>query len=105
MNKCKVIKFSKRYNKLHKQTHATLIGMRIVDLSKMSDEDFEELVEYDAKAEDGSYFPLQRDGVYFLLIFLGNKNIVFQTLRKSEKYRYYNNFRGEQFEIEYINEE
>ena len=98
------ITFSKDYIKLHGQTTAELIAVKIIDLSYMSDKDFQELVEYDCLATDGSYFPLNKDKSYCLLVFLGNKNIVFQTLRKREKYTDYQNLIGHIFDLVVENE-
>ena len=71
----------------------------MVDLSSMNDDDFNELVEYDCKADDGSYYPLARNGYHTLLIFIGNKNIVFQTIRKKESFMKYNTQKGIVFDI------
>lgn len=93
------IKFDKNFIKLHNQTSAQLIDVKMVDLSEMNDNDFNELIEYDCKADDGSYYSLNRNGHYTLLIFLGNKNIVFQTLRKKESYMKYHTMKGIVFDI------
>lgn len=96
MNK---INFSSYYVKLHGQTTAELVAVKMVDLSFMNCKDFQELVEYDCKANDGSYYPLNKDKSYCLLIFLGNKNIVFQTLRNREKYTHYQGLIGHIFDV------
>ncbi len=93
------IKFNKNFIKLHNQTSAQLIDVKMVDLSCMNDDDFNELKEYDCKADDGSYYPLDRNGYCTLLIFLGNKNIVFQTIRKKESFMKYYNQKGIVFDI------
>lgn len=93
------IKFDKKFIKLHNQTSAQLIDVKMVDLSEMNDNDFNELIEYDCKADDGSYYPLDKKGYCTLLIFLGNKNIVFQTLRKKESFMKYNTKKGIVFDI------
>lgn len=93
------IQFAKNFNKLHGQTSAELIDIKMVDLSEMGDDDFKELVEYDCKAEDGSYYPLERNSFVTFLIFLGNKNIVFQTIRKKESFMKYYNKKGLVFDI------
>lgn len=92
------IKFNKNFIKLHNQTSAQLIDVKMVDLSIMNDDDFNELVEYDCKSDDG-YYPLDRNKIYTLLIFIGNKNIVFQTLRKKESYTKYYSQKGIVFNI------
>lgn len=96
MNK---INFSADFTKLHGQTTAELVAVKMVDLSFMNCKDFQELVEYDCKANDGSYYSLNKDKSYCLLIFLGNKNIVFQTLRSREKYTDYQGLIGHIFDV------
>lgn len=98
------IKFAKNFIKLHNQTHAELIDVRTIDLSLLSDIEFQELIEIDAKAEDGSYFPLDRNSQYVLLIFLGNKNIPFTTLRKISSYEKYVQLINHIFDIRVISE-
>lgn len=93
------IKFNKNFIKLHNQSSAQLIDVKMVDLAQMSDKSYNKLVEYDCKADDGSYYPLDRNGYYTLLIFLGNNNIVFQTLRNKDSFIKYNSMIGLVFNI------
>lgn len=98
-----VVKFNKNFLKLHNQTSAQLIDVKMINLSEMSDDDFNELIEYDCKADDGSYYPLDRNSYHTLLIFLGNKNIVFQTIRKKDSFMKYYTKKGIVFNIKINN--
>lgn len=86
------IKFSHEYSKLHGQTSATLLTVKTINLVNGKDSEDNDLIEYDTTYYDGNkmYYPLE-DGVYLLLVFLGNKNIPFTTIRRwtPEKNRYY----------------
>ena len=97
MNK---IKFSKRYPKLWGQNQAKLIAVEDINIDENTNKD---LLEYDTKALDGSYYELKK-GKYIQLIFLGNKNIPFCTIRSSygrmgNKKEYYQSKIGELFQI------
>jgi len=91
------LKFSKRYAKLWGQEAAELIYMRILD-SENIDSD---LLEYDTKTLDGTYYKLPK-GRLIQLFFIGDKGIPFCTIRRytPEKYKYYGKNVGEIFEIE-----
>ena len=60
-----------------------------------------DLVEYDTKKSDGSYYPLPKGNVIQLL-FLGDKNIPFCTIRRwtPQKFDYYVSLIGETLKIE-----
>lgn len=97
MNK---VKFSKRYPKLWEQTTAELLTVKDITIDENTNKD---LLEYDTKALDGSYYELKK-GKYIQLIFLGNKNIPFCTIRSSygrmgNKKEYYQSKIGEVFNI------
>lgn len=94
------IKFAKQFLKLHEQTSAELVAVRLVDTATMSPDDFEEMYKYDAKADDGSYYPLNKDKTYTQLILIGNKNIPFATLRNKDKYMDYVKQIGWVFSVE-----
>lgn len=98
------IKFAKNFLKLHGQTSAELVAVRLVDTALMSPADFDELYNYDCKADDGSYYPLNKDKTYTQLIFIGNKNIPFATLRNKDKYMDYIDMIGHTFNIEVEND-
>lgn len=97
------IKFAKQFLKLHGQTSAELVAVNILDTALMQPTDFEEMYEYDCKADDGSYYPLNKDKTYTQLVFIGNKNIPFTTLRNKDKYIDYINMIGHTFKIEVKN--
>lgn len=98
MNK---IKFSSDYPKLHGQFTAVLLAVQPLRIDK---ETPKELIEYDTKKSDGTYYKL-KTGNYIQLIFLGNFGIPFCTIRSKrnryaeDKEVYYNQFIGEIFEI------
>ena len=94
------IKFAKQLLKLHGQTSAELVAVRLVDTALMSPADFDELYNYDCKADDGSYYPLDNNKTYTQLIFIGNKNIPFTTLRNKNKYLDYVKQIGWVFSVE-----
>jgi len=92
------IKFSKNYNKLWNQQTAELLVVKEIKINKDTPK---ELIEYDTKAIDGSYYPLKL-GNYIQLVFLGDKGIPFCTIRSafpSHKVDYYKANIGEIFEI------
>lgn len=87
-NRCNMeneIVFDNNYPKLHKQKHACLV-MAIQDISG------EELLKrypiftaYDTKRDDGRYYDIKLEENYMLLLFVGDKNIMFSSLRKQTK--------------------
>lgn len=95
-----IIKFSKIYPKLWGQTQAELLAVKEIEINENTNKD---LIEYDTKAIDGSYYELKK-GKYLQLIFLGNKNIPFCTIRSKyssyvNKTEYYKSKIGEIFDI------
>lgn len=95
-----IIKFSKIYPKLWGQTQAELLSVKEIEINENTNKD---LIEYDTKAIDGSYYELKK-GKYLQLIFLGNKNIPFCIIRSKygsyvNKTEYYKNKIGEIFDI------
>lgn len=89
MNTTKTIKFSHEYVKLYHQEHAILIAMFKTTKLKLSDM----LISYDTiYVEDGvkKYFDIP-DGELIYLLFLGDFNIPFSTIRRytPKKYIYY----------------
>lgn len=79
------IKFNKNFIKLHNQTSAQLIDVKMVDLSSMNDDDFNELVEYDCKSDDG-YYPLDRNKIYTLLIFNEGEKSYTEVVNNPKEY-------------------
>lgn len=98
-----VIKFSHPYPKLWGQKQATLLDVRIIHSQKLSND----LVEYDTKISLGKYYKLPKDGFLIQLIFLGDKQIPFCTLRKYDqaKLAFYKGLRGQSFEVKMTEEE
>lgn len=67
------INFSHYYCKLWNQTTAKLIAVKDIEINDSTNKD---LLEYDTKIVDGTYY-LLKNGKYIQLIFLGNKRIPF----------------------------
>ena len=89
MNTTKTIQFSHEYVKLYHQEHGILIAMFKTTKSKLSDM----LLAYDTVyVEDGvkKYFDIP-SGELIYLLFLGDFNIPFSTIRRytPKKYKYY----------------
>lgn len=103
------IKFSHIYPKLWEQKKAELIAVRIFDAQAVQIN--KDLIEYDTKyiieeeneIEEGvyDYYPLPKEGRLIQLIFIGDKDIPFCTLRRhiDRKMEYYLSKIGEIFEI------
>ena len=95
------IKFSSDYPKLHGQTSAELLAVKPIRIDKNTPK---ELLEYDTKKADGTYYKL-RTGNYIQLVFLGNLGIPFCTIRSKrnmyaeDKEAYYKQFVGQVFNI------
>lgn len=70
-----VIRFNHNYKKLHNQTSAELIYYDF----KSGAEFHKEFIKYDT---DNKY-EIDKTQEYLLLVFIGNKDIVFTTLRKA----------------------
>jgi len=98
------IKFSSDYPKLHGQTSAELLAVKPIRIDKDTPK---ELIEYDTRKSDGTYYNLIT-GNYIQLIFLGNLGIPFCTIRSKrnryaeDKEAYYLQFVGENFTIKII---
>ena len=94
------IKFSSDYPKLHGQTSAELLAVKPIRIDKNTPK---ELLEYDTKKIDGTYYEL-KTGNYIQLVFLGNLGIPFCTIRTpynqyGDKTEYYKSKVGELFNI------
>ena len=94
------IKFSSDYPKLHGQTSAELLAVKPIRIDKNTPK---ELLEYDTKRSDGTYYPL-KSGNYIQLIFLGNLGIPFCAIRTpynqyGDKTEYYKSKVEELFNI------
>lgn len=98
-----VIKFDCNYPKLCNQAHAKLVW-----IDEIRDCDFilkyphlKALFEYDTKQPDGKFCSIKR-GDYLLLLFVGDKGIMFSTVRRdnpSNRSKYINKI-GKLFDIE-----
>lgn len=100
----KTIKFSSDYPKLHGQTSAELLAVKMLRVDRNTPP---ELLAYDTTKEDGTRFEL-KTGNYLQLIFLGNLRIPFCTIRSSyppQKVEYYTGSIGENFQIEVNHEQ
>ena len=83
------IQFDTNYPKLCNQSKAKLVhihGLFFEDFKKEKD-----LIDYDTLRYDGSHFEIKEHLSYFILFFVGDKGIMFSTLRKmneenAEKY-------------------
>ena len=96
----RTIKFSHDYPKLHGQTGATLVQVRIIQAESLS----ESLIKYDTVFwENGKeqFYPLPKKGEVIQLLFFGNEGIPFCTIRRHtpEKERYYTGSIGYEFQI------
>jgi len=91
------IKFSKTYPKLWGQKKASLIHLRILRAELVSPM----LIEYDTKDINKDYYPLPKSGFLLQLIFIGEYDIPFCTLRRytEEKKHYYQSRIGLTFNI------
>lgn len=91
-----IIKFSHQYPKLWKQKKAKLVHIQVVDRAAIH----QDLLEYDTRQADGSYYQLPK-GQLIHLVFFGNKGIPFCTIRRytPEKYEYYERMLNESFDI------
>jgi len=98
------IKFSSDYPKLHGQTSAELLAVKPIRIDKNTPK---ELLEYDTKKTDGTYYKLMA-GDYIQLVFLGNFGIPFCTIRSKrnryaeDKESYYKQFIGQVFEVKMV---
>ena len=103
----KIIKFKDNYPKLHNQTSAKLVFVLSIP-EKLLRKVFNDLWMDDTLCRDGknrlSYQVGQR---FLLLLFLGDKNILFTTLRtdnEENRAKYFNSI-GAEFKLEVANNE
>lgn len=81
----KQILFDNNYPKLHNQKHARLVMVIQGLLGEMLLKNFPDLTFYDTLRDDGRYYDIKPEESYMLLIFIGNKEIMFSTLRKQNE--------------------
>ena len=84
-DKVKEIKFNDNFPKLHNQKQARLV-MVIQEISgEMLFRNFSELLSFDTRRSDGKYYDFDWEKEYMLLLFVGDKDIMFSTLRKQNE--------------------
>ena len=98
------IQFDTNYPKLCNQSKAQLVHIHALyfeDFLKRKD-----LIDYDTKRYDGSHYEYNKTLSYLLLFFVGDKGIMFSSLRKmnSENADKYLNKIGKWFYIDIQNE-
>ncbi len=101
MSELAKIRFDNRYPKLHNQKHARLV-MVIQDISgEMLLKKYPDFTGWDSRRDDGRYYDIKPEENYMLLLFIGDKNIMFSTLRKQneENAILYAESVGEMYEI------
>lgn len=105
LNNRKIIVFNNNYPKLHNQKSAKLLAVfRDIKgellLTKMLD-----LVLVDTLKDDGSFFQLYNSITYMLLLFQGDKGIMFSTIRKDThvNQEHYCDSIGDVFDIVVVN--
>ena len=96
----KQIRFKGEYLKLKGQKTAKLLYVDTVVPEHIQKGWYDDLVEYDTRRTDGSRFELNPEITYLLLIFLGDKNELFTTLREfSPKNSHYFADMGQIFKV------
>lgn len=101
MSELKEIKFDCNYPKIHGQKLARLV-MVIQEISgSMLLNSFGFLTSFDTIRDDGKFYNIDPEKEYMLLLFVGDKNIMFPTLRKQngENAILYAESVGEMFKI------
>lgn len=81
----KIICFDNNYPKLNNQKHARLVFVIQGLLGEMLLKNFPDLTYYDTLRDDGVYYDIKNDESYMLLFFIGEKGIMFSTLRKQNE--------------------
>lgn len=95
------ITFSHNYKKLAGQTKARLLFVAVFSYEK---DKYPHLTDYDTAILEGGEYQLKK-GKYVLLLFLGDKGILFTTLRSKigmyglDKEEYYKKHLNEEFRI------
>lgn len=106
MQELKTIKFNQNYKKLHGQKIARLVAVFTGADGGEFLRKFPDLIGYDKKTVNGQrvYF-MSSDQNYILLLFVGDKDIMFPTFRKNNKENaeLYGESVGELFKIQIEN--
>ena len=97
----KEIKFNNNYPKLHGQKTARLLAVITGFSGELLQKRFPDLVFYDTLRDDGRYYDMKPDESYILLLFEGDKGILFTTFRKDneENFVRYNTSIGQIFRV------
>ena len=97
----KEIKLNNKYPKLHGQKTARLLAVITGFSGELLQSRFPDLVFYDTLRDDGRYYNIKPDESYILLLFEGDKGILFTTFRKDteENFVKYNTSIGQFFWI------
>ena len=101
MSELAKIRFDNHYPKLHNQKHARLV-MVIQDISgEMLLKKYPDFTGWDSIRDDGRYYDIKPEETYMLLLFIGDKDIMFPTFRKQneENAALYSESVGELFEV------
>ena len=97
-----ILKFTDNMPKLHGQTTAKLVhwdALRGYQLKHCQD-----LWKYDTLKSDGTYYKLKLDENYLLLFFVGDKGVMFSSIRRlNSENRHYITDIGQDFRIEIEN--
>ena len=94
------IKFSHQYPKLVRQSTAELLAVKLMRKDQLHPDLVGTDTIYFLDSGDKQYYPLP-NGWILILIFLGDKNIPFTTIRRStaQKQAWYESKIGERFDI------
>lgn len=95
------IEFNNKYPKLHNQKRARLLAVITGFTGELLQSKFPDLMLYDTQRDDGRFFNINPDEKYILLMFCGEKGILFTTFRKDndENFFKYNALIGQIFKI------
>lgn len=93
--------FNNNYTKLHGQKHARLLAVITGFSGELLQSRFPDLMLYDTQRDDGRFYKLEPNESYILLLFCGEKGILFTTFRKDneENFTKYNPSIGQIFKI------
>lgn len=97
----KEIVFNNKYPKLHRQRHARLLAVITGFSGELLQSRFPDFMFYDTRRDDGRFHDIKPDESYILLLFEGEKGILFSTFRKDneENFVKYNTSIGQLFKI------
>lgn len=98
----KIIKFADNMPKLQGQKTAKLVFWSALTGNQLAKHP--ELWKYDTLKSDGTNYKLNKNCYYFLLFFVGDKGIMFSTIRKLvDENKHYMSEVNETFKIEVLN--